>query len=109
MKYRCTASGRTARTSREPFGSTSLPRLGALVAIQSFKPSQPPSNLVFQFTSAFKLGEELLREALDLLVDRFVVGFGFGGADVAAWGEHVVMLHDLFQRGRFREAGDVLV
>src|SRR5699024_9918312 len=48
-------------------------------------------------------------EPLHFFVEGFAVVFLFGGADVAAGGEHVAVLADFFQVGRFAESGDVPV
>ena len=43
---------------------------------------------------------------LHLLDERFAVVFHFDDADAAAGGQHVAVLVDVVQRGRFAEAGD---
>jgi hypothetical protein len=52
---------------------------------------------------------ELRHQPLHPLLERFVVFFLLGGADVAAGDEDVAVLADFIERGRFAETGDVAV
>ena len=49
----------------------------------------------FEPTGLVELLDEALAEAGQLVLDRFVVGLGFRCSDVAARGEHEVVLDDL--------------
>ena len=71
------------------------------------QPRQILFNLRFQFVALFKLFFQLRGEARHFIREQFTVVFLFGGADVAAGGEDVVVLFYFVQRGGFAEPAGV--